>query len=357
MNLNKTINTIAIKKERVYSLSFFLFFLFHFSISAQAQPLRLEAENALLSGGGNTPPQVLNDPNCSGGKYVDTREGNLTFSCTIADAGYYAVSIKTKSPYGDKINLFRFDGENAKEVSFPQNNSYTEVESIDRYYFAAGTHSIEMIKTWGWIHFDYLEISPASTPPVEFDIQALVTPQAATNTRRLYQFLLDNFQQKIISGVMTLKSLSTLTGNEQNEIAWLYEHTGKKPALLGLDFMDHTGAVQSGWRNNPDLIADAVYWKNQHGIVALCWHWRDPSHKTSEFYTERTTFDPRKIFEPASNEYTAMMRDLDLIAGYLKELQAADVPVLWRPLHEAAGGWFWWGPGTGSLPENMANYV
>jgi mannan endo-1,4-beta-mannosidase len=27
----------------------------------------------------------------------------------------------------------------------------------------------------------------------------------------------------------------------------------------------------------------------------------------------------------------------------LKKLQAAGVPVLWRPLHEASGGWFWWG--------------
>jgi len=38
-----------------------------------------------------------------------------------------------------------------------------------------------------------------------------------------------------------------------------------------------------------------------------------------------------------------MMRDMDIIAGYLTELQEKDIPVLWRPLHEASGGWFWWG--------------
>ena len=27
----------------------------------------------------------------------------------------------------------------------------------------------------------------------------------------------------------------------------------------------------------------------------------------------------------------------------IKKLQDADVPILWRPLHEASGGWFWWG--------------
>ncbi|HYW95114.1 MAG TPA: glycosyl hydrolase, partial [Bacteroidales bacterium] len=31
------------------------------------------------------------------------------------------------------------------------------------------------------------------------------------------------------------------------------------------------------------------------------------------------------------------------IATELKKFQAAGIPVLWRPLHEAGGGWFWWG--------------
>ena len=31
------------------------------------------------------------------------------------------------------------------------------------------------------------------------------------------------------------------------------------------------------------------------------------------------------------------------VAGYLKLLQDSNIPVIWRPFHEAAGGWFWWG--------------
>ena len=27
----------------------------------------------------------------------------------------------------------------------------------------------------------------------------------------------------------------------------------------------------------------------------------------------------------------------------MNSLQEADIPVLWRPIHEASGGWFWWG--------------
>ena len=41
--------------------------------------------------------------------------------------------------------------------------------------------------------------------------------------------------------------------------------------------------------------------------------------------------------------YDLLMQDIDAIAKQLQILQEADVPVLWRPLHEASGGWFWWG--------------
>lgn len=318
------------------------------SLNALSEPIRLEAENAVFSGGESSPAQIVNDASVSNGQYVNTREGNLTFSFNITDAGNYSVTAKTSSPYDDKINTFQFNGENSKDISFPLNNTFTEVIIVDNYYFSSGANEIKMTKSWGWIHFDYLEIKPASGPSIEFNIQPLVTPQPSVNTAKLYQFLKNNFQYKIISGVMTLKSLATTTGSEQNEISWLYQKTGKKPALLGLDFMDHTN-VPASWCNNPDLVKDAIEWKNGNGIVALCWHWRDPSLATYEFYTKNesrpqgTDFDPRKISEPQSPEYTAMMRDMDIIAGYLKELQEKDVPVLWRPLHEASGGWFWWG--------------
>jgi len=301
--------------------------------------MRFEAENALFS----ADRAIVDDAGCSGGKYVETRESNLTFSFSVSKEGNYKIIAKARSFDGEKVNTFRFDGEHTLDITFPQNNLFNEVVVIDPYYLSTGNHTIEMIKIWGWIHFDYLEILPSTAPPVEFVIDPLVTSQPSPNTAKLYHFLRDNFQSRIISGTMTLKSLSTVTGEHQNEISWLYEKTGKKPALLGLDFMDHTGSLPPDWRNNPDIIQDALTWHQSNGIVALCWHWRDPSQKTYEFYTEGTSFDSRKIFEPQSEEYAAMMHDMNVVADYLKELQDKDVPVLWRPLHEASGRWFWWG--------------
>lgn len=34
---------------------------------------------------------------------------------------------------------------------------------------------------------------------------------------------------------------------------------------------------------------------------------------------------------------------MDVIAHELKNFQQADIPVLWRPFHEADDNWFWWG--------------
>src|SRR5690606_22956109 len=90
-------------------------------------------------------------------------------------------------------------------------------------------------------------------------------------------------------------------------------------------------------------IKDAKTWYGRNGIPALMWHWRDPSRETEEFYTEGTCFNISKISDESSAEYLAMIDDIDYIAGLLKKLQDDGVPVIWRPLHEAAGGWFWWG--------------
>ncbi len=202
----------------------------------------------------------------------------------------------------------------------------------------AGNITVIITPNWTWFDIDYVRFKKSEGSGTGFNISGYPVNSAANQAaRNLYSFLKDNFLKKTISGVMTLKPLS----NSTNEITYLKSNTGKEPALLGLDFMDHTGS--NTWINNPDVINDAKTWWGRNGIVALCWHWRDPSLKTAEFYTEKTTFDITSVNDPESADYKAMIRDMDKVAGYLKELQSAGVAVLWRPLHEASGGWFWWG--------------
>ncbi|GAA4438693.1 glycosyl hydrolase [Pontibacter saemangeumensis] len=302
--------------------------------SFQAYSQKYEAENASLSGGASK----VACPECSGGSAVAQGEGNLIFAVTLPQEGFYSIYIKAASPAGDKINRFEIDG-STLDFSLKKENAYTTLKLVSAQKLSAGQHQVKIVKSWGWINIDYIEFEQV-VGTKRFDLnQALVTPDPTPEASALYDFLLDNYGDRIISGAMTLNSF--------DESNWLKENTGKEPALLGIDFM-HNGRGYN-WYNDETPINDARTWYSRNGIPALMWHWRDPSRTTEEFYTknqskpEGTAFDISKVSDVNSAEYKAMLADIDYIAGMLKKLQDQHVPVIWRPLHEAAGGWFWWG--------------
>lgn len=320
-----------------------------FSLSLAVQAQRFEAEDATLSGGA----AVEANTTASGGFIVASGEGNLSFSINIAEQGYFDLSIHAASPHGDKQNTISIDGSSAN-FSLVQNSAYETFKIVSNKKLTTGAHTIEIIKSWGWINIDYIELNSVD-PSSRFNLtDTLVTPNPIPEASNLFKFLLNNYGNKIISGVMTLNSF--------DESNWLLQNTGKEPALLGLDLM-HCGRNYT-WYNDMEPLNDAATWYNKNGIPAICWHWRDPSRITEEFYTAKTAFDVSKISDPTSAEYQAMLSDIDYISGLLKELQNQNVPVIWRPLHEAAGGWFWWGA-KGAAPckqlyllmyDRMVNY-
>ena len=320
------------RMNKFFTLLLCLLSLSFLNSSVLAQ--RYEAENATLTGGAS----IIVCANCSGGNAVAQREGNLTFTVNMPTEGFYNIYVRAASPSGDKINKFEIGG-NTLDFSLKQNNQYSTLKLVSAQKLAAGQHQVKIAKSWGWIDIDYIEFEKVDATD-RFNLnQTLVTPNPTAEVKALYDFLLDNYGDKIISGAMTLESF--------DEAIWLKENTGKEPALLGIDFM-HSGRGYT-WYNDRTPINDAKTWYNRNGIPALMWHWRDPSRTTEEFYTRNnskpngTSFDVSKISDPTSAEYKAMVADIDFIAGMLKELQDQNVPVIWRPLHEAAGGWFWWG--------------
>ena len=64
------------------------------------------------------------------------------------------------------------------------------------------------------------------------------------------------------------------------------------------------------------------------------------------FYSKDNQFTPGEALKEGTWQNEVMEADLEKLAAYLKLLQDQNIPVLFRPLHEASGGWFWWGPGT-----------
>jgi mannan endo-1,4-beta-mannosidase len=55
----------------------------------------------------------------------------------------------------------------------------------------------------------------------------------------------------------------------------------------------------------------------------------------------------KELLTPGTRLYIRWARQVDSVAVYLKQLQDAGVPVLWRPYHEMNGDWFWWGGRVG----------
>lgn len=198
--------------------------------------------------------------------------------------------------------------------------------------------------------------NPDLSAELLFEIDpAPVNPEAGAETRALYDRLNGWFGEKTLSGSMARSTV----GMESND--WVESKTGMNTAIACFDFMNvNRWEEYKDWdRPYSEMVENALEWVSQGGIVSCMWHWRDPSGATDEFYcgADRqnfTTFDASSIFDPSSVGYKRMMDDIDLVSGYLKQLQDAGVAVLWRPLHEAegnrddwGGAWFWWGNGSG----------
>ncbi|MBQ7495943.1 MAG: hypothetical protein IJT75_09400 [Bacteroidaceae bacterium] len=153
------------------------------------------------------------------------------------------------------------------------------------------------------------------------------------------------YGQKMISGTMANVDWNI------DEAKNVYRWTGKYPALNVFDFI-HADASKdvnpNGWLDYSDISVPRAWWR-AGGLVGCMWHWgmttNDGSGLTCTPGTDanKTSFDCSKITDPSSEEYVCMVKDMDQIAKYLKKLRAAGIPVLWRPLHEAGGRWFWWG--------------
>jgi mannan endo-1,4-beta-mannosidase len=183
----------------------------------------------------------------------------------------------------------------------------------------------------------------------------LADAQALPQTKAQYAWLQGIWGSKTIAGQQDL------TWDDRVDMAQrVFDDTGRWPALMGYDFMN-TGTQGDGG-SGLHQVDEAIAWARRGGLVAFCWHWRDPAllgtpdAKRANFYAREK--DPGKNtgftipvkdgrLDESSPAYAQLDAGIDLIAGELKRLQAAGVTVLWRPLHEASGnggdGWFWWG--------------
>lgn len=144
-----------------------------------------------------------------------------------------------------------------------------------------------------------------------------------------------------------------------------FKNSGWSEIASGTDYFDISGdytlvitedvlkSLQEGGLiiGGHDYTAVAVYLENNGTAL-------DPN-KDYAFYKADTEFDATNATVEGTWENKVFTEDLKNAAAYLKLLRDADIPVLWRPFHEAAGGWFWWGKDAASFKSlwiAMFNY-
>ena len=54
-------------------------------------------------------------------------------------------------------------------------------------------------------------------------------------------------------------------------------------------------------------------------------------------------YEWKQLLTPGTPLNRRWCDQVDVVAGYLRQLRDAHIPVLFRPYHEMNGGWFWWG--------------
>lgn len=174
-----------------------------------------------------------------------------------------------------------------------------------------------------------------SNAPVNTPIPAvspvLTDPLALPAARRLYDYLWEMKGKGILSGQQEFP----LDRNQGEELRYILETTGQQPAILGLDYIsnDFQGVNQR-----------AKLWYEKGGIVSICWHWGIPPHGLG-YLSSKESVDLAELLTPGTALHAGLLENLDRTAAALKELCEQGIPVLWRPLHEFDGDWFWWGRG------------
>lgn len=132
--------------------------------------------------------------------------------------------------------------------------------------------------------------------------------------------------------------------------------TGAHPAVLGSDFHYYLekNDTERGFHTQ------AVKWAYQQGyVITFDWH-LSARGTTSYEYSPSSANLAKNIVNNSNGDRDWYYGELDKIIEIINEDLVVDddtIPIIFRPLHEMNGSWFWWGSsGTGTTDNYKALY-
>ncbi|MGN0522886.1 MAG: glycosyl hydrolase [Eubacterium sp.] len=191
-----------------------------------------------------------------------------------------------------------------------------------------------------WLLLIVLILVPAITASVLYPLNkkepvisnTLSNQNADETTKAVYEYIASLQNKKVLSA----QQESTWMGSDDYEMEYIYDCSGKYPAMRGLDYMndDFEGVNRR-----------AKEWWEKGGLVTICWHTGSDFSGAWEEAMNDEVADWDAMLTDGTAENKAMLEGMDKAAMALSELQEAGVTVIWRPFHEFDGQWFWWGKG------------
>lgn len=194
-----------------------------------------------------------------------------------------------------------------------------------------------------------------------------VNPDASAEAIQLLDFLYSLQDKYCLTGQHNFVSDLTRYDDE------VYNITGKYPVVWGSDFSfnalgDSAKKFQGCGPMNlsvpfdecklngrsthelrQNMIDEAIKKYEEGRIITLMWHCCFPTDGDDCVGETIWSFDRRpspKQWDELVTEGTALntawKKQMDGVVPYLKQLQGAKIPILWRPYHEMNGVWFWW---------------
>ncbi|HTY89222.1 MAG TPA: glycosyl hydrolase [Candidatus Acidoferrum sp.] len=169
-----------------------------------------------------------------------------------------------------------------------------------------------------------------------------VTPQASPEAVALLKYI------HSLSGRHTLTGQHNYPNTHDASTRQAAEVWGKTPAVFGQDFGFAAPGDKDAVAARPDIIEEVKRQYAKGAIITLCWHAVRPTDDEPVTFKgsvqgKLTDEQWQELLTPGTQLNQRWCDQVDVIAGYLKQLRDAHIPVLWRPYHEMNGDWFWWG--------------
>jgi mannan endo-1,4-beta-mannosidase len=180
-----------------------------------------------------------------------------------------------------------------------------------------------------------------------------VTPNASPEAKALLKYI------QGLSGKYILSGQHNYPATGERNTLFASEYIGKTPIVWSQDFGFSAAGDKDCYLSRPAIIQEAIRQHKKGAIINLCWHavpptatepvtfqtpqGTDPSKPLASVQGKLSEKQFRDILTPGTVLYKQWVKQVDEIASFLKQLQDANVPVMWRPYHEMNGDWFWWG--------------